>query len=331
MIYNIRREAYMADERNAVAERLLRLTRIIRYFFEKEDVYTSNIAAEFATTTRTIQRDLLALRKAGFPIHEKKKGLHYMDKSIISNLRHYEDSELALIVALRDMVTQLGRPFGDNAEAIFNRLSDYTDSRPVFVKLDEPTRFSGKTVDKVVRGINEKRRMMFKYMGGKKKEHPVNAEPYRIVYFGGFWYLVAKDMTDGTTKKYALDRIREITLTKIRFKKVPDNIDDMLKNSVNIWFTTNRNIKVIIDIDPLWADYFKRRGNILPFQKIIEERADGSLGVSFMACNQEEISMCIKPWLPHVRIVEPEDIKDDIVKEMKTWVKWQEGESGERG
>jgi predicted DNA-binding transcriptional regulator YafY len=318
----------MADERNTVAERLLRLTRIIRYFLEKEDVYTSSIAAEFSITPRTIQRDMLALRKAGFPIHEKKKGLHYMDKSIISNLKRYEDSELALIVALRDMVTQLGRPFGDNAETIFNRLSDYTDSRPVFVKLDEPTLFSGKTVDRIVRGINEKRKLTFTYMGGRKAEHPVTAEPYRMAYFDGFWYLVARDSADGTIKKYALDRIREITLTKIRFRKVPDDIDDMLKNSVNIWFATNRNIKVVIDVDSLWSDYFKRRGNILPFQKIIEEREDGSLGLTFMACNKEEIMMCIKPWLPHVRIVEPEDIKLDMVKEMKTWIRWQEGESG---
>jgi predicted DNA-binding transcriptional regulator YafY len=97
----------MADKRKAVSERLIRLTRILRSFLEKDEVYTSNLAADFATTTRTIQRDLLALRKAGFPIHEKKMGLHCMEKNIISNMRQYEDSELALIVAIRDMVTQL--------------------------------------------------------------------------------------------------------------------------------------------------------------------------------------------------------------------------------
>jgi predicted DNA-binding transcriptional regulator YafY len=314
----------MADKRKAVSERLLRLTKILRYFLEKDEVYTSKLAADFATTTRTIQRDLLTLRKAGFPIHEKKMGQHYLDKSIINNLRSYEDSELALIVAIKDMVTQLGKPFGDNADTIFNRLSDFTESRPVFVKLDEPTRFPRKTVDKVVRGINEKRILQFNYKSGRKDEHPVKAEPYRIAYFDGFWYLIASDLENGIIKKYALDGISEITLTKTRFKKVPDDVDSMLRSSVNIWFTTSRNIKVIIEVDSLWADYFKRRGNILPLQETVEAMADGSLILSFMACNEEEIAVCIKPWLPHVRILEPVNIKDAVLAEIKGWIKWQE-------
>jgi len=314
----------MADEKTPVAQKLLRLTKILRYLLEREEAYTTNMAADFSITTRTIQRDLLALRKAGFPIHEKKMGQHYIDKSIISNLRNYEDSELALIVALRDMVMQLGKPFGDNADTIFNRLSDYTDSRPVFVKLDEPTRFPRKTVDKVVQGINEKKCIQFIYKGSKKDSHEVTAEPYRTAYFDGFWYLVAKDVSNGTVKKYALDRISDITILKAkRFIKVPDDIDDMLKNSVNIWFTTSRNIRVVLEVDPSWADYFRRRGNILPLQDIIEERADGSLLISFMACNNEEISMCIKPWLPHVRIIEPESVKIALISEFNKWLKWQ--------
>jgi hypothetical protein len=44
------------------------------------------------------------------------------------------------------MVSQLGKPFGENTATIFNRLPDYTDSRPVFVKPDEPTRFPRKVV-----------------------------------------------------------------------------------------------------------------------------------------------------------------------------------------
>ncbi len=314
----------MADERKPVAERLLRLTRMFRYLLERDEVYTVNMAAEFATTTRTIQRDLLALRKAGFPIHEKKMGQHCLDKSIINNLRSYEDSELALIVAVRDMVTQLGKPFGDNVDTIFNRLSDFTDNQPVFVRLDRPTLFPGKTIDKAVRGINEKRILKFNYKGGRKDEHPVKAEPYRIAYYDGFWYLIAKDLENGIIKKYALDGISEITLTKIRFKKVPDDVDNMLRSSVNIWFTTSRNIKVVIEVDSLWADYFKRRGNIMPLQETIEERDDGSLILSFMACNKEEIAVCIKPWLPHARIIEPAEIKDEVLEEVKRWIKWQE-------
>jgi hypothetical protein len=33
--------------------------------------------------------------------------------------------------------------------------------------------------------------------------------------------------------------------------------------------------------------------------------------------------MCIKPWLPHVRIIEPADVKEAILSEIKGWVRWQ--------
>lgn len=314
----------MSDERKPVAERILRLAKMLRYFLERDEVYTTNMAADFSTTTRTIQRDLLALRKAGFPIHEKRMGCHCLDKSIISNLRNYEESELALIVAVRDMVRQLGKPFGDNADTIFNRLSDYTDCRPVFVKLDEPIRFPRKTVDKIVEGINEKKFLQFEYKGNMKEAHPVTVEPYRTAYFDGFWYLIARDSSDDRIKKYALDKISGITALKNkRFKKIPDDIDDILKSSVNVWFTTNRNIRVTIEVDSLWADYFKRRGNILPLQETAEERPDGSLIINFMACNTEEISMCVKPWLPHVRIIKPESVKISLLNEFSDWIKWQ--------
>ena len=36
-------------------------------------------------------------------------------------------------------------------------------------------------------------------------------DPYRVVYYGGFWYLIGNEPATGILKRYALDRIRELS------------------------------------------------------------------------------------------------------------------------
>jgi len=40
---------------------------------------------------------------------------------------------------------------------------------------------------------------------------------------------------------------------------VPENLDDILQGSANIWFTEDRNLEVTVQIDASCSHYFKRR------------------------------------------------------------------------
>lgn len=305
------------DAQKAVAKRLFRLAHILKLLIEKEHLSTDFLCQTFGATPRTIQRDLSALREAGFPIHEVGRGMHRLDKGLLKNLDVYDEAELALIVAVKDLTTHLGSPFVKAAESVFNRLGDYADSRPVFVKIDEPVRFSRRTMDKIIKAIQTTRQASFLYHG-----RPVTVEPYRIAYFDGIWYLVARDIGGDIIKKYALDKIDGLTLLRTTFKAVPQDIDEMLEHSTNIWFTGTREMQVLIEVDAVWAQYFERRP-ILPLQEILARREDGTLTIRFMACTFEEIAVCLKPWLPHIRIIKPAEAKDLLLREIKTWLDWQ--------
>ena len=65
------------------------------------------------------------------------------------------------------------------------------------------------------------------------------------------------------------------------------------------------------------------RRPILPVQETVETGADGSLTLRFLACSDEEVVMCLKPWLPHVRVVKPGYIGDRLVQEFRQWIAWQ--------
>ena len=156
-----------------------------------------------------------------------------------------------------------------------------------------------------------------------KGAHPVNLEPYRVVYFGGFWYLIGNEPCTGILKRYALDRIRDFRFSKTYFKGVPEDLDAILQSSANIWFTEERNLEVTVLIDAQVSHYFKRR-KMFPTQEIKEERPDGSLVVSFRVGHYEAIRNILKSWIPNIVILEPEEFRKELIDDIKRWVKRQE-------
>jgi len=95
-----------------------------------------------------------------------------------------------------------------------------------------------------------------------------------------------------------------------------------ISSSANIWFTEERNLEVLIEVNPKAADYFKRR-KIFPTQQIRETKPDGSLIVSLKVGHFGEIRETLKMWLPNVRVLEPAPIKAALISELERWCRWQ--------
>ena len=108
---------------------------------------------------------------------------------------------------------------------------------------------------------------------------------------------------------------------------MPKDLDSTLQESVNIWFSGERTMEVLVEVDPSWAHYFQRR-QILPQQKVEEEKHDGSLLVRFLGSSNEEVVMCLKPWLPHMRVIHPNSIRELLLDEYGKWLDWQRGVLG---
>ena len=193
---------------------------------------------------------------------------------------------------------------------------------PIFVKIDDAVPLDSLLLNKIVRAVREKRQVTFQY-AARKGLHPVQMEPYRVVYFSGFWYLIGNEPATGILKRYALDRISEIRLLKICCQNVPQDLDAILQRSANIWLTGDMNLKVKVLIDAQVSHYFKRR-RMFPTQEILEEKPDGSLIVTFQVDRFEAIRNILKSWIPNIVILEPEDFRKDFLKDVKGWVKRQE-------
>ncbi len=313
----------MANDKKAQSK-MIRLGQILRLFMEKERIASSWLADYFRTTPRTIQRDLLLLKESGFPLHEEKKGTYRLSRDLVKNLEVFDDTELALMVAMKNIVGQLGQPFQKAADDVLDRLYDNVASMPVFVKIDDAIPMDTSFINRMVKAIREKRQVGFQY-GGNKGVHAVQMDPYRVVYYSGFWYLIGNEPATGILKRYALDRIRDLKLLKSGFKSIPEDLDSALKGSANIWFSGEPNLEVKVLIDNKVSHYFKRR-KMFPTQEIKEEKSDGSLVVVFRVGHYEAIRDILKSWIPHITILAPEVFRKNLLTEVKDWVTKQESQ-----
>jgi predicted DNA-binding transcriptional regulator YafY len=311
----------MSRDKNAQTK-LIRVGQILRIFMEKEKVSTTWLSGQFQTTPRTIQRDILLLKESGFPLREIQKGTYQMNKDLVKNLEVFDDTELALVVALKNIVWQLGQPFKKAADGVLDRLYDCVTGMPVFVKIDNAVSLDSHLLNRIVRAVREKKQVSFQYSVGKVF-HSVVLAPYRVACFSGFWYLIGSEISTGILKRYALDKITSFKLSKTCFKSVPKQLDDILRSSANIWFTEDRNLVVTVQIDAYCSHYFKRR-TMYPSQKIIEERKDGSMIVSFKVGQYEAIQNMLKSWIPHILILKPAGLREAVMKDVKRWIEQQQ-------
>ena len=153
--------------------------------------------------------------------------------------------------------------------------------------------------------------------------------PLKNKHFHPFFELrhslrVGNEISTGILKRYALDKVTSFKLSKTCFRSVPDNLDSILQGSASIWFEEDMNLEVTVQIDASCSHYFKRR-TMYPTQKIIEEREDGSIIVSFKVGRYEAIQNMLKSWIPHILILKPEGIKEAVLKDVKRWMEQQQG------
>ena len=193
-------------------KRLMRVGQMLKLFLEKERVTTATLSREFHTTARTIQRDLAFLKQFGFPVAKAGPGVYKLDKDILKKFELFDEYEMALIVAHKCAVCQFGQPFQKAADEVFNRLYQASASQPVYIHVDESVPLDTRLMNRLLKTIRLRRRLSFHYTSGKNT-HPAIADPYRIVHYDGFWYLVAKEDGTGIVKRYARDKLKDLKMS----------------------------------------------------------------------------------------------------------------------
>jgi predicted DNA-binding transcriptional regulator YafY len=77
-------------------------------------------------------------------------------------------------------------------------------------------------------------------------------------------------------------------------------------------------IEILLEVDASKIEYFKNKKH-LTSQKIIEEKANGNLILSFKVTQNMEIEELIKKWIPYIKVIEPLSLKEKIEGELRKY------------
>jgi proteasome accessory factor B len=287
------------------------------------------LAEELEVSSKTVQRDIDFMRyRLGLPIEYDQLhfGFYYTEPvSSFPNIEISEGELVALYIGQKALAQYKGTSFEAPLATAFRKITDGLRD-PISVTwgdLDSAVSFrsAGRTVadvhlfEELSHAVFKQLEIQFEYKKpGTARYEQRCVQPYHLGCVENLWYLFALDLDRGEIRTFALPRIREVRVSKVRFRRPLDfSIGKFLGESFGVFAKpTKTKYAVRIAFDAFAAPRIQER-QWHPSQKVKQLR-DGGAELSMTLGNLEEIERWILSWGSHAEVLEPAELKQRIAK-----------------
>ena len=293
---------------DSIHERLAdRLANILTKLNMGYQLSIKELASEFGVSTRTISRDFDRINTYLPLLQDNENKKFYLDLNYLGKIAPKDIRNFAQLSGISHLYPSLDMSF----------LRELLDSRAHQIysakgySFEDASQF--KELFKVLgKAIQEQRQIGFLYKGESRL-----VQPYRLIHHHGSWYLAA--VRKDQLRTYRISHIQLMHATDEYPQFIPDqDIVKVVEDDDSIWFGQDKQ-EIILSIDSQVAFYFKQR-SILPEQQIVRELGDGGLLVSSKINHDMQLLPLIRFWIPHLKIVNPERLQDEMEKGLKEYL-----------
>ncbi len=174
---------------NDTLNKISRLMFILNEF-DRGEVNLASVADELAVNVRTIQRDIKILESAGFPISNPSKGSYCFVEGYTLQKLQLSAKEAAMLALLSNIAGSLGGSFQETYVRLRDRVLESNQENPFYIKLPKAQRFLDSINSKLLESaIKKQEKLNIVYENSKLSGKDIS--PLKIVWFDGFWYLLA--------------------------------------------------------------------------------------------------------------------------------------------
>ncbi len=261
------------------------------------------LAHELEVSSKTVQRDIDFMRyRLGLPIEYDQLHFGFYYTEPVSHFPNIEISEgelVALYVGQKALAQYRGTSFEAPLSTAFRKITDGLRDTISVTWSDLDSAISFRSTGRSVTDVH-----LFEQLS-----HAV----FKQVEVG-FWYLFALDLDRGQLRTFALPRMRDVRVSKTRFRRPIDfSISRFLDQSFGVFAKptkTRHTVRILFDAFAA-ARVGERQWH--PSQKIKQLR-EGGIELSLTLGNVEEIERWILSWGNHARVLAPPELKQRIAE-----------------
>lgn len=291
-----------------------------------------DMAEEHGVTERTIRRDIEALQEAGFPLYDERADGRKIWRLIDGYKQRlgqtFSLSELSSLYFSKNLMAFLGgAPFAADLESAFAKIQEALPARslPYLARIQElfsarpdPWKDYSRKKDVIAAlvdaTLHQKRARIEYFSFNSKRTKPYTVDPYRLVYYRGGLYLYARVEEYGEIRTFAVERIGRIEVTEQGFE-VPADFDASAYASGAFGIAGGKAEPVEIVFAAEMAGYIQER--VWHESQQIEEGPNGSVVLRMNVTPGFELRSWIKGFLPHVKVVKPASLRNEIAADLE--------------
>lgn len=319
-----------------------RLHTIIRLLESRRSMTIDDLAKECDVDRRTIHRDLNAVEEAGYTLtsewQEGKKAYSFLTKSRNIPPITFTLNQLLSLYLLRSLAVHLaGTPFQGEIDDLFRAITSVLPDRyaahleriaRVSLPILQGARdYSAAAVH--IEGLQRallhqyRTRLAYAKKGGEASEE-YEIDPYTLVFHKGGIYLLGYAHNRKAMRLFALERVREIEVTRQRFD-IPAEFQPEDHFSTAFGLVSDKPMTVCVRFSAGIAHSVKDR-LWRPGQKVSIDR-NGRVTIEFEAAGEMELASWILSYGAHAEVLEPPELRREVkrqVKEMREFYRSKE-------
>lgn len=325
---------------------------IRRLLAEGHEPTLSEFAEETGKTKRTVRRNIRKIREQeGIDVQEYRDDDTGEKRFAFSDDHHLVDSDSNLdlgaeelralqISAMAAKTVLVPTPFADALDNALDKITDRLSGiesitsfefarqdKQWHFDLGRQSTFESAVFEIVMQALDNEKKLRIDYYSASSDRRSTDRviRPYTIAMRGGSWLLIAYCEQSGEDRTFALGGIEGAELAGPAGSynssgdyesEDPDSFDaDAYFENAFGALTNGEQKYVTLAVAPDKVSSFKRK-KYHPTQDVLENANDaGEAFVTYKVAGLEGITSFVRAWGPHVRVVDPEDLRERIQNE----------------
>lgn len=299
--------------------KIKRLSKILNLLSKGYELSTPSLVEEFGISKKIIQTDF---KEYLLPLFNNNK-IYYDYSSKVYKAKNnfltktlFSSEELAVIsiLKMKSKDKYSDTDLFKKTDALFHKFEDELSNKvyqkSAVEKIDE---FKDEII--LIKNAIETKNIIKCFYNKKNRE----VYPLKILNLEGYWYLIIFEPKDNKIKTFHLNTIKKIEITESNYL-FDENKVDSFDNAITAYFKPeNETTFVQLYIDSKVAKYFERKP-LSPQQRILSENEDGSLELEVSITDYMEIIPIIQRFMPYVIVIEPDDLRKEIKKNIERYL-----------